>query len=408
MNTDSNPRPDATAPRPAHAQPAGKRHTRLVMFAAGVLAIGLLWWLRAPGKVGEAQAKADQPSAIAVDVAKASYADVPVYLQGIGTVQATYTVTVTPRVDGELQKVGFVEGQSVKKGDLLAQIDPRPYKAAYDLALATKAKDEAQLANARRDLLRYQTLAPGDFTSKQTLETQEALIAQLEAQVHGDQANIDNAKTQLDYTTLISPIDGRTGIRLVDPGNNVHSTDTTGVVVVTQVQPITVLFTLPEEELQAVEQALTDGAVNVIALSRDNHTELDRGHLLLIDNQIDTSTGTAKLKASFPNPQNRLWPGEFVNARLLLRTEQHVLTIPASAVQHGPDGSFAYVVKADQTVEARPVQLGGESGSRTVISGGLKEDEVVVTSNQYRLQSGAQVHASGAPAVATTARNAAP
>ena len=403
MNNDSNPRPGVAATHPIRAH--GKRRTRSVMFAAGVLVIAALLWFRAPGKGDDAQTKANVSAAVAVDVAKTSYADVPVYLEGIGTVQATYTVTVTPRVDGELQKVGFVEGQSVKKGDLLAQIDPRPYKAAYDLALATKAKDEAQLANARRDLQRYQTLAPGNFTSQQTLATQEALIAQLAAQVRGDQANIDNAKTQLDYTTLVSPIDGRTGIRLVDPGNNVHSTDTTGVVVVTQVQPITVLFTLPEDQLQAVEQALADGTVDVVALSRDNRTELDRGHLLLIDNQIDTSTGTAKLKASFPNPRNRLWPGEFVNARLLLRTEQHVLTIPASAVQHGPDGNFAFVVKADQTVEARPLQLGGESGNRTVVSGGLKENELVVTSNQYRLQSGTQVHAAGTPAAAATARN---
>ncbi len=407
MSVESNsPRPAAASSRPSTH--GSRRRTRLVFAVVGMLLLGLVLWLRAPGKEGKAQAKAGATSAVAVDTAKAAYADVPVYLQGLGTVQATYTVTVTPRVDGELQKVAFVEGQAVKKGDLLAQIDPRPYKAAYDLAVAAKAKDEAQLANAQRDLKRYQTLAPGDYTSKQTLETQEALIAQLQAQVHGDQANIDNAKTQLDYTTLVSPIDGRTGIRLVDPGNNVHSTDTTGVVVVTQVQPITVLFTLPEEQLQPVEEALTQGAVDVVALSRDNRTELDRGRLLLIDNQIDASTGTAKLKASFPNPHNRLWPGQFVNARLLLRTQQHVLTIPSIAIQHGPDGSFAYVVKDDQTVEARPLQLGGESGDRVVVSGGLRADELVVTSNQYRLQSGAQVRAAGAAKAATAARNEAP
>jgi multidrug efflux system membrane fusion protein len=389
MSGDSNPRPLAA--------PARKGKTRLVLFAAGVAVVAALLWFRAPGKpaAGDTARAAAAPRAVAVDVARAAYDDVPVYLEGIGTVQATYTVTVTPRVDGELQKVAFTEGQAVKKGDLLAQIDPRPYQAAYDLAVATKAKDEAQLANAQRDLKRYQTLAPGDYTSRQTLETQEALIAQLQAQIRGDQANIDSARTQLGYTTLVSPIDGRTGMRLVDPGNNVHSTDATGVVVVTQVQPITAVFTLPEDQLPLVEQAMQAGGVAVTALSRDGRTELDRGSLVLIDNQIDQTTGTIKLKASFPNARNTLWPGQFINARLLQKTRHHALTVPSAAVQRGPDGPFAYVLKDDGTVEARPLTIGGETGDRTVVDAGLKQGEQVVTSNQYRLQPGAAVRVSG-------------
>ena len=338
------------------------------------------------------------PAAIAVDTAAAARADVPVYLSGLGTVQAFYTVTVTARVDGELQKVAFTEGQTVHKGDLLAQIDPRPNQAAYEQAVAVKARDAAQLANAGRDLERYTILQPQNLASKQTVDTQHAMVDQLTAQLQVDQAAIDSARTQLDYTRITSPIDGRTGIRLVDPGNIVRAAAATGIVVVTQVQPIAVVFTLPEEDLAAVNAALSKGPVAVTTLSRDGHTVLDRGTLTLIDNEIDQATGTAKLKAVFGNAHGTLWPGQYVNARVLVRTARNALTLPTAAVQLGPNGPFTYVVKADSTVEARPLQIGEENAGVTVVTAGLELNERVVTSNQYRLQPGAHVRVNAAAA----------
>ena len=334
-----------------------------------------------------------EPPAIAVDTATVSHTDVPIYLEGLGTVQAFYTVTVTARVDGELQKIAFTEGQKVRKGDLLAQIDPRPNQAAYDQALATKAKDAALLANAKRDLDRYTLLQPQDLASKQTVDTARAQVDQFTAQLQVDQAIIDNARTQLDYTRITSPINGRTGIRLIDPGNIVHAAGTTGIVVVTQVQPISVVFTLPEEDLSAVGAAIAAGSVPVTTLSRDGSTVLDQGTLSLIDNEIDQATGTAKLKATFSNTHNTLWPGQYVNARVLVRTERNALTLPTAAVQLGPNGPFTYVIKSDSTVEVRPLKIGDESGGMTVVKEGLAFNERVVTSNQYRLQAGAHVRA---------------
>jgi multidrug efflux system membrane fusion protein len=326
---------------------------------------------------------------------------VPIFLQGLGTVQAFYTVTVTARVDGEIQKIGFTEGQTVHKGDLLAQIDPRPNQAAYEQAVATKAKDAAQLANAKLDLDRYVLLQPQDLASKQTVDTAHAAVDQLTAQVQVDQAMVDNARTQLDYTRITSPIEGRTGIRLIDPGNIVHAAGTTGIVVVTQVQPISVVFTLPEENLSIIGGALAAGPVQVTTLSRDGNTVLDEGTLALIDNEIDQATGTAKLKATFSNARNTLWPGQYVNARVLVRTEKNALTVPTSAVQLGPNGPFTYVVKSDSTVEVRPLELGEESGGLTVIKKGIGLNERVVTSNQYRLQAGVHVRDNTATAKAS-------
>jgi multidrug efflux system membrane fusion protein len=357
-------------------------------------------------KPAEAAAKGPPPP-IAVDTADVTQADVPIYLQGLGTVQAFYTVTVTARVDGELQKIGFTEGQTVRKGDLLAQLDPRPNQAAYDQAVATKAKDAAQLANARRDLKRYMVLQPQDLASKQTVDTQRASVDQLTAQLQMDQAQIDNARTQLDYTRITSPIEGRTGIRLVDPGNIVHAADTGGIVVVTQVQPIAVIFTLPEEDLEAVAAALAAGPVKVTTGERQGGAELDEGTLSLIDNQIDQATGSVKLKAIFANRRNRLWPGQYVDARVLVRTDRGALTIPTAAVQLGPNGPFTYVLKSDSTVEPRPLKLGEEAGGMTIVAGGLALHERVVTSNQYRLQAGTRVRSAAtaaaiaAPAAAT-------
>jgi membrane fusion protein, multidrug efflux system len=368
--------------------------THAVMVSVGLIIILFPGWRWLPGTARSAMTP-KAPQAIAVVEAATARADIPVYLEGLGTVQAFYTVTITARVDGELQKVGFVEGQIVKKGDLLAQIDPRPNQAVLELAIATKDKDEVQLTNAKRDLDRYEILAPQDLASKQTVDTQRALVAQLEAQIKGDQATIDSAKTQLDYTTITSPIRGRTGIRLVDPGNNVHATDTTGIVVVTQMQPISVIFTLPEDDLLAVNKALAAGPVTVTTLSRDEKTVLDRGTVTLIDNQIDQATGTIRIKATFPNTHNTLWPGEFVNVRVLMRVEHNALIIPSAAVQRGPSGMLVYVVKPDSTVEARPITIGVENGKFMVVESGIQDGERVVTSNLYRLQPGALVRTVG-------------
>jgi multidrug efflux system membrane fusion protein len=331
------------------------------------------------------------PNGVAVETAMVTRATVPLYLEGLGNVQAFYTANITARVDGELQRVAFVEGQMVKRGQLLAQIDPRPNQAAFDQAVATEAKDAAQLESARADMERYVKLAPQNLASQQTLDTQKALVAQLQAQIKVDRAIIDNARTQLAYTSIVSPIDGRTGIRKVDPGNNVHATDTNGIVVVTQMQPISIVFTLPEDQLLSINKALAAGAVRVTALSRDDKTELDTGTLTLIDNEIDPNTATMRLKAVFPNQQNTLWPGQFVNVRVLVQQQENVLTLPSAAVQHGPDGLFTYVVKADSTVEVRPLKIGEDSEGVVVVTDGLSAGERVVTSNQYRLQPGARV-----------------
>ena len=372
---------------------AGK--TRLVMGAAALVLIGvaLVNWSGSPAP----KAAPKGGDEIMAQTAKAERKDLPIYLQGLGTVQAFYTATVTSRVDGELQKVGFTEGQPVKKGDLLAQIDPRPYQAAYDQAVAAKGKDSAQLANARADLQRYAELAPQELASKQTLETQKSLVQQLEAQIAGDQAAIDNARTQLDYARITSPIDGLTGVRLVDPGNNLHGSNATPIVVVTQTQPISVMFTLPEEALDSVTSAMKAGAVQVVALSRDGKGEIDRGQIAVLDNQIDQTTGTVRLKATFPNAQNRLWPGEYVNARVLLKTTRNAVTIPSAGVQRGPNGLYAFLVKQDQTVEMRPIKIGPATDGDTIIEAGLEAGDMVTTSNEYRLHEGAKVKAPPPP-----------
>jgi multidrug efflux system membrane fusion protein len=384
-----------------HLNSVGNRKIVIAAACAALLLLLVIW--RGVHKSADAAART-APPAIAVETALASYADVPVYLQGLGTVQAFYTVTVTARVDGELQKIAFTEGQNVRSGDLLAQIDPRPNQAALDQALATRAKDEAQLENAKRDLQRYTLLQPEDLASKQTVDTQHALVDQMAAQLKSDQAVIDNARTQLDYTRITSPINGRTGIRLIDPGNIVHAADTTGIVVVTQLQPISVIFTLPEEDLGVMQTALAAGPVIVSTLARDGGKELDRGTLSLIDNQIQQATGTLKLKATFENARSSLWPGQYVNARVLIRTERNALTVPTSAVQLGPDGPFTYVVKGDSTVEVRRLKIGAQSDTLTVIVAGLELNERVAISNQYRLQAGTHVSFAAAGSAASTAK----
>ena len=359
----------------------------LLIGSAAVLVLAAGWlWLKPKAKDG-----AKGPPAVAVDVATVTAQDVPVYVEGLGTVQAFYTVQVTARIDGQVEKVAFTEGQDVKKGALLAQIDARPFQAALEGAIAARDKDKATLANAHLDMDRYQLLAPEDLASKQTVDTQKALIAQLGAQIKGDEAAIDSARTQLDYTPIRSPIDARTGIRQVDPGNIVHGANSTNIVVVTQLEPISVIFSLPEEQFAQVSSALHRGPVQVTALSRDRNEQLDQGTLELIDNQIDQTTGTLRLKATLPNKERHLWPGQFVNMQVLTEVQHQVLTIPQSALERGPDGLYAYLVGPDSKVSAAQLTAGVTHDGRVVVQKGLKAGDQVVTSNQYRVQPGSHI-----------------
>lgn len=322
--------------------------------------------------------------------------DVPIFLSGLGTVQAYNSVTVRSRVDGQLMALHFTEGENVRQGDVLAEIDDRTLKAQLDQANATKAKDEAQLANAKRDLARYRYL--GDSIARQTLESQEAVVKQLEATVAADAAAAENALVQLSYATIESPIHGRTGIRQVDVGNLVHASDTNGIVVVSQIEPISVIFSLPQQHLSAINAQLALGhTLTVDAISSDNGTVIDSGELALVDNQIDQATGTIKLKATFPNHEHALWPGGFTNVRLLLSINSHAKVIPSVAIQRGPKGPFVFTFHADAekqgsgNVVMTPVTLGIVNGEETEIVGGLSDTDRVVIDGMSRLEDGSTV-----------------
>jgi len=361
----------------------------LLVPLAAVVCLG--WYFRSGPSAGVTPQRPVAPS-VPVAAALAERRDFPIFLTGLGAVQAYNIVTVKARVDGHLEKVAFVEGQTVSEGEVLAQIDPRPFQALLAQARATKMRDEAQLANARLDLERTKTLIVREFATRQTADTQRAQVAQLEATVQGDQAAIENAEVQLGYTTIVSPIAGRTGIRLIDKGNIVRATDTNNaLVVITQVQPISVIFTLPQDVLGDVVREMSRGPLKVFAHNRDGATQLGEGILALVDNQVDAATGTIRLKATFENADNALWPGQFVNVRLLLRTRTEVVTVPAQAVQQGPNGAFAYVIKPDQSVEQRTVKVGYTREGSSLIEEGLKPSDQVVVEGQYKLRAGARV-----------------
>jgi multidrug efflux system membrane fusion protein len=364
----------------------------IVILLVAVIGGGVAFYARSGVSTkNEAQAKA--PSAVPVTAQTVRTADFPVYLDGLGTVQPYDTITVRSRVDGQVTKVAFRQGQMIKQGDLLVQIDPRPFQAALAQAQAKKAQDEATLRNAQLDLQRAATLAKQQAGPIQQVDTQKALVDQLTAQVQGDQASIDNAQTQLSYTTITAPLTGKIGFRQVDPGNIVHASDTTGIVTIVKLQPISVVFTAPEEQVQRINEALAAGTVPVTVSSSDGSRVLAQGHLAVVNNQVDQASGTIQMKATFQNKDNALWPGLSVLTRLQVDTLKNVVVVANDAIQHGPDGLFAFVIGHDNKVSLRPIKAGAEGDSLTQIASGLKAGEQIVVSGQYRLMPGTLVAA---------------
>jgi multidrug efflux system membrane fusion protein len=373
------------------AAPHSRRHIAVAGVASllALLAIVLLWRYYAAERKPPPRAAA----AVRVTTVRVEEQDVPIFRSGVGTVTALASVTVKPRIDGQLERVAFVEGQDVKAGQLLAQIDPRTLEAQLAQVEAQKARDQAQLGNARVDLKRYTGLFAEDAATQQQVDTQKALVAQLEAAVKTDDAQINFAQVQLGFTRIVAPIGGRVGARLVDAGNIVHAADAGGLVVINQIDPITVLFTLPEGTFQDINHALHASAepLQVIAYPRDGKEKLGDGKLILLNNQIDTTTGTVQLKGSFANPGHTLWPGQYVNVRLVLRHDPHALTVPAAAVQRSQDGTFVWVVDADNKAANRPVRVGPIEDGIAVIESGLTAGQRVIVGGQYQLRPGVAV-----------------
>jgi multidrug efflux system membrane fusion protein len=372
---------------------ASRARRRIVSIAITLLILGglgyIAWTSLEQKQAANRAARPDLP--VPVLAATPQIKDVPVYLDGVGAVRALNTVTVRSQVDGKLIAVNFVEGQDVKKGDVLGEIDPVIYKAQYDQAVAKKAQDEAQLANQRLDLLRYQQLAASNAGSKQQYDTQKAVIAQQEALVNSDQASIDNAAATLGYTKIIAPLSGRAGLRQVDQGNIIHAADVTGLVIITQLQPIAVQFSLPQQQIVRVNAASDKGALAVDVFGNDGITVIDAGTLKGIDNQVDPTTGTLKLKAEFPNANFQLWPGQFVNVRLKVDTLSKAIVVPTSAVQRGPAGTFSYVIGDGDIVTAKPVVVTQQNETEAVIARGVTPSDRVVTTGFANLSDGAKV-----------------
>ena len=373
---------------------AGSRKRRFIIYALVLIAVAsALYYVF--GSSATQQRRAGRFGAdngpVPVLAAAATLADVPVYLDAVGTTKALNTVTVRAQVDGKLLSVGFKEGQDVKKGDVLAQIDPTTFKAALDQAVAKKAQDQALLNNAQNDMARYDQLAATNAINRQQSDTQKSLVAQYTAQVQSDQAAVESAQATLAYATIKAPIDGRTGIRAVDEGNIVHASDSTGIVTITQLKPISVLFNLPQQYLSQVNDAFAKGPLKVDAQRSDTDAVIDSGTLTVVDNQVDASTGTVKLKADFPNANLQLWPGQFANVRLLIDTLKQVVTIPTGAVQRGPTGTFVYIIKDDNSATIRPIVVQKQDETQTVVKSGVAAQERVVTTGFARLTDGSKV-----------------
>ena len=363
---------------------------RTPMLMAAMVAV-IVPCVLAAHAVADDPAPSPEAAAIPISAAKAIRGNVPVLMTGIGTVQALNSVLVRARVDGTLDSVAFIEGQDVRKGDLLAVIDPRPYQAILDQALAKKASDQAQLANAKLDQDRYASLVRSDFASRQQLDTQNSMVRQTTATIQGDDATIEAAALNVSFTHITAPFDGRVGLRLVDPGNLVHASDATGLVSLTQIKPIALVFTLPEKDLGQISDAMAHGKLTTFAYSSDNNARLAEGTLLTPDNAIDASTGTIKLKAIFPNTDGKLWPGQFVDARLQVAIRQDAVSIPSVAVQRGQERLFVFVVKPDHTAHVQTVEEAFEQDGRALITKGLNGDELVVTNGQSRLNDGSRI-----------------
>jgi len=387
------PQGGASAPHKA-APPKRRRAVFWLVVLAAASGLGYYGWSRFGAQDTAAMRGATGPRPdmrVPVLAATPELRDVPIYLPGVGSVRALNTVTVRAQVDGKLLKINFVEGQDVEKGDVIAEIDPAIYRAQYDQAVAKKAQDEAQLANARIDLTRYEQLAANNAGSKQQADTQRAMVAQLEALVRSDQAQIDNAAATLSYTKVVAPISGRSGLRQVDVGNIVRSSDANGLVVLTQLQPIAVQFSLPQQEIFRVNAAAAKGELAVDVFGNDGRTVIESGRLTGIDNQVDPTTGTVKLKAEFANTHYWLWPGQFVNVQLKVETMQQVLVIPTAAVQRGPAGTFSYVIGEGDVVSAKPIKVVHQDEMSAVIGEGLLPGQRVVTTGFANLSDGARV-----------------
>jgi multidrug efflux system membrane fusion protein len=372
--------------------PRAKSHRALtasLIVLAALAGGGAYYWFARPAP----QTVARAAPAVPVTIAAAASRDVPIYLDALGTTSAANTVTIRSQITGTLQSVNFTEGQEVKQGDTLAVIDPRPLQAILTQAQAKKAQDQALLISAQKDLARFAELAKKDFATQQSLDQQQAKVDQLKATIDADQGAIDNAQTQLSYATIVAPFNGRVGFRQVDAGNIVHPTDPAPLTVLTQIKPSIVIFTLPQKNLGAVREAMLRGPVTVLAYDQDGAKQLATGELLLIDNQIDQLTSTIRLKARFANDDSRLWPGEFVRIRAQIDAREHVVTIPPPALQRGPDGLYAWVIKPDNTAEQRNLDATTVDGDTVIVSRGLNPGENVVVSGQYRLQAGTRVDA---------------
>lgn len=384
--------PPMTANPPEHRSPV----TRIVLVLLLIAVVGGTYLLvrsrsRAAASSAAAAASAQANRVVPVLTATAARRDVPVWLEGLGNVTAFYTVTVKPQVGGQIMEVLFKEGQAVKKGDVLIQIDPRPFAIALQSAQAALARDQANLKNGQLNLDRYKTLSDQKLIATQQYTDQASAVAQLDAQIQSDQAAIASANLNLLYARITSPINGVTGVRLVDPGNLVAPTDTTGLVVVTQLDPIAVIFTLPQDDLPSITEGMADGALTVEARSRDGDKVLGEGKLTVIDNQINEATATVRLKAIFDNPKQLLWPNQFVKARLHIATRKQAVVVPAVVVQHGPQGTFAYVVGPDSTAAMRPVTVAAIQGETAIISKGVQPGETVVVEGQGQIRPGSKV-----------------
>ena len=381
---------------------AKRRIPGWVFFLAAVLIAGGVYavWPKHPG--GDKTAKSGPAPGVPVTVQAVTKEDFPVYLTGLGTVQGFNTVTVRTRVDGQINKIAFKEGEFVKEGDLIAQIDPRPFQAVLDQADAKKAQDEANIANAKRDLARSTKL--GEFATKQTVDTQTANVEQLKAQIAADEAAIFNAQTQLDYASIRAPISGVTGIRQVDVGNIVNASTQTGIVTIAQVEPISVIFTAPEAQLPDIAAALRRGETKVTALTADGRKVLSEGTVSLMNNQVDTTSGTIRLKATFDNKDHALWPGLSVSTRLLVNTLKDAVVIPDDAIQHGADGLYVYVVAEGNKAEVRKIKVGPSTSGKTLVVQGVTIGERVVTRGQYRVQPGSALTVNAASSDQTTAK----